>query len=135
MPHALGVAAQCLIIFNGWQLKTDPHVRHRSPGERNCQECTWRRAAGEIQPKHNYGGGDKQSLGRSSVKYAQAIQRLCIIERSKWEQDEYHGSLIVNVFTVSGKTAVRAKGGGGEEGAGRVKCKAKYFLWLFLSSH
>lgn len=28
-------------------------------------------------------GGDKQSLGRSSVKYAQTIQRLCIIERSK----------------------------------------------------
>lgn len=49
---------------------------------------------------------DKQSLGRSSVKYAQAIQRLCIIERSKWEQDEDRASLIVNVFTVSGKTAV-----------------------------
>lgn len=61
-------------------------------------------------------GGDKQSLGRSSVKYAQAIQRLCIIERSKWEQDEYHGSLILNVFTVSGKTAVWAKGGGVRRG-------------------
>lgn len=93
----------------------------------------WRRAAGEIQPKHNYGGGDKQSLGRSSVKYAQAIQRLCIIERSKWEQDEYHGSLIVDVFTVSGKTAVWAKGG--EEGPEGVKRKAKYFLWLFIRSH
>lgn len=55
--------------------------------------------------------GDNQSLGRSSVKYAQAIQRLYIIERSKWEQDEYHGSLIVNVFTVSGKTAVWVRRG------------------------
>lgn len=53
-------------------------------------------------------------MGRSGVKYARAIQRLCIIEKSKWEQDEYHGSLIVNVFTVSGKTAVWVDGG--EEG-------------------
>lgn len=59
--------------------------------------------------------GNKESLGRSSVKYAQAIQRLCIIERSKWEQDENQGSLIVDAFTVSGKMAVWTKGG--EEGA------------------
>lgn len=39
------------------------------------------------------------------------FQRVCIIERSKWVQDEHHGSLIVNVITVSGKTAVWAKEG------------------------
>lgn len=38
------------------------------------------------------------------------FQRVCIIERSKWVQDEHHGSLIVNVITVSGKTAVWARG-------------------------
>lgn len=38
------------------------------------------------------------------------FQRVCIIERSKWVQDEHHGSLIVNVFTVSGKTEVWARG-------------------------
>lgn len=38
------------------------------------------------------------------------LQRLCIIERSKWVQDEHHGSLMVNVITVSGKTAVCARG-------------------------
>ena len=39
------------------------------------------------------------------------FQRVCIIERSKWVQDEHHGSLIVNVITVSGKTAVWVKEG------------------------
>ena len=39
------------------------------------------------------------------------FQRVCIIERSKWVQDEHHGSLIVNVITVSGKTAVWVKDG------------------------
>lgn len=38
------------------------------------------------------------------------FQRVCIIERRKWVQDEHHGSLIVNVIIVSGKTAVGAKG-------------------------
>lgn len=38
------------------------------------------------------------------------FQRVCIIERSKWVQDEHHGSLIVNVITVSGKIAVWARG-------------------------
>lgn len=56
------------------------------------------------------GGGSTQWGRRHGVKYAQAIQRVCIIERSKWVQDEHHGSLIVNVFTVSGKTAVWARG-------------------------
>lgn len=38
------------------------------------------------------------------------FQRVCIIERSKWVLDEHHGSLIVNVITVSGNTSVWARG-------------------------
>lgn len=38
------------------------------------------------------------------------IRRVCIIERSKWVQDEHHGSLIVNVITVSGKTRSLGRG-------------------------
>lgn len=41
-----------------------------------------------------------QSLGRSSVKYAGAIQRLCIIERSKWEQEECRGSVGIDRKSV-----------------------------------
>lgn len=52
------------------------------------------------------------------------FQRVCIIERSKWVQDEHHGSLIVNVITVSGKTAVGARG----EIIEMVKSKTKDFL-------
>lgn len=61
------------------------------------------------------------------------LQRVCIIERSKWVQDEHHGSLIVNVITVSGKTA-RAEG----EIIEMVKSKLKTSLFtqhqLLLSS-
>lgn len=38
------------------------------------------------------------------------FQQVCIIEKSKWVQHEHHGSLIVDVITVSGKTAAWAKG-------------------------
>lgn len=54
------------------------------------------------------------------------FQRVCIIERSKWVQDEHHGSLIVNVITVSGKTAVWAKEG---EIIEMVKSKLKTSLF------
>lgn len=54
------------------------------------------------------------------------FQRVCIIERSKWVQDEHHGSLIVNVITVSGKTAVWVKEG---EIIEMVKSKLKTSLF------
>lgn len=54
------------------------------------------------------------------------FQRVCIIERSKWVQDEHYGSLIVNVITVSGKTAVWAKEG---EIIEMVKSKLKTSLF------
>lgn len=41
------------------------------------------------------------------------FRKACITERSGWVQNEHHGSLIVNVITVSGKTAVWVAGSGG----------------------
>ena len=58
------------------------------------------------------------------------FKRLCIIERSKWVQDEHQGSLIVNVITVSGKTAVCAKG----EIIEMVKSKTKDFPCLLSTN-
>lgn len=101
----------CSSVFNYLQA-ADGLSQTRTPDMASL-ECTSRRTGGLTENPaktqliaFSAGGGCKQTLGRSSVKYAQAIQRLCIIERSKWEQDEDRASLIVNVFTVSGKTAV-----------------------------
>lgn len=126
VPIAPGAAAPCLIISKQQAASSDPHMRHWPPGEPVQEDWGPDAESSQNTTDPLLSGGNK-SLGRSSVKYAQAIQRLCIIERSKWEQDDFHASLIVNVFTVSGKTEVWAKGGW------RVKCKTKHFLWLSIS--
>lgn len=44
--------------------------------------------------------------GGGSTVWKMQFQWVCIIESSKWGQNERHGSLIVNMITVSGNTAV-----------------------------
>lgn len=65
-----------------------------------------------VIPPLRGGGGTLYNMHRQ-------FQRVCIIEKSKWVQDEHHASLIVNVITVSGKTAV----GGNREIIEIVKSK------------
>lgn len=114
-PFALCAAAQCFIIST--QQAALVRVTHETlfPWQALSLGVLEERAWGQIvNPSKTtvilFFQGGAHSRGGDGVKYAQAIQRVCIIERSKWVQDEHHGSLIVNVFTVSGKTAVWAGG-------------------------